>query len=427
VFLLNVGSKWTLASEMDEVRGAVFLASGNSHARFTRRTGPELGRVLIDPQLYLSGLDVKGCSKICGRLATHPWFCVEDVPEFDSSMGVNDWQKIVNTAAVENWTGKAPEGDQIDEACTAAIECQLRFGCTQVILPVPLLDEREDAGGLLGTWLDAGISIAEDMQVGQPRLATIAVSYPTLNEEAFEDGGFLDAIVDQVTARDGLSGVYIVVGLTGTPDHPFETPAPALKAYLHLSKAFRDAKCSTVMVNFADVFGFVCVGVGATDVVTGESQTRRRLCLNAFRNQGGGLAVPHFYSHRALAEFASETDLDKLSHARTARRVLDETPYSEDLVEAIVDGGSAADVPAWAESQNNLGAAQRHFIARLAAECERLQLMSRKKRAAAIQDMLDEAQATELLIRRKLEKKRLDGHVGRFAPAAAWRELSDEF
>ncbi len=41
MFLLNVGGKWTLATEVEEVKGAVFLAEKNGNVRFTRKASPE--------------------------------------------------------------------------------------------------------------------------------------------------------------------------------------------------------------------------------------------------------------------------------------------------------------------------------------------------------------------------------------------------
>jgi hypothetical protein len=420
MFLLNVGSAWTVATELDDVGGAIFLASGNTHTRFARRARPDLQHLLLDPQLYLAGLEVKHCGKLCGRLATHPWFLVEDVPQFDSEDGVKVWQKTVNTVAAANWTGSAPAGDDVYESCLAAIKTQVEFGCSQVILPCPMLDEREDAGGLLGAWLDESLQAAEVLEVGQPLIATVAISQHTLNAEAFEAGGFLDALVDQVTARKGLAGVYIVVGMYTAPGHPFETPGPVLQAYLQLSRAFRESGAGTVMVNFADVFGFACVAAGATNFATGESQTRRRLCMNAFRDQGGGLALPHLYSHKAFGEFSSETDLNPIIKKRLINRIKDETPYSEELFEQIASGHTAADVAQWAESQNNVAAAQRHFISRLALEGEALGGLTRKKRATAIRDSLDAAEGTELLLTKRLKRR-----VGRYAPVSHYIELLD--
>lgn len=420
MFLLNVGHDWSVATDVDALRGAIFLASGNSNVRFTRRVGPDLARTLLDPQLYLAGLDPDACGKACGRLASHPWFCVPEVPEFDSDEHmVLDWQRKVTRIATRKWPGKAPQGTQIDESCLAALGGQLEFGCTHIILPVPLLEEREDAGGLLGEWIDAGLRAAETLEVGQPLLATVAVAESTLNPHAFEDGGFLEAIVDQVTARPDLAGVYVVVALGGAGNHPFSTPPLALRAYLELSKRFHEAGVGTIITNFADLFGFVATGAGATDVASGSSQAQRRLCLAGFRDEGGGIAVPHYYSHRVLGEFASESDLNRIVERGLLRRIADETDYSADLLEALANGQTAADVPEWAEGKSNLRAAKRHFVARLIAEGTRFKALSANKRANAVQDLLEDASAQMMFITRRLGGTT----VGRYAPAERWLEL----
>lgn len=423
MFLLNVGWTWSLATDVEEVRGAVFLAANNPHLRFTRNAGPDLDRLLIDPQLYLAGLDRGTCGKACGRLATHPWFCVPDLPAYNSgTLGVREWQKQVEAIAAAQWPGKAPVGDQIPESSRAAIQCQLNFGCTHVILPAPLVEEREDEGATLGTWLDAGIDAADELEVGQPLLATVALSEATLNEEAFSAGGFLDAIVDHVTARQGVAGVYIVIAQAGPSQHPFNTRPLVLRSYLHLSMAFRAAGVQTVLVNFADTFGLVCAGVGATDFASGSSQTQRRLSLAAFRDEGGGIALPHFYSHRVIGEFTTEGDLGLIVRGGAFRRVLDETQASQDLLEALSSGGSAAAVPAWAESQNNLTAASRHFVARLALEGQRYRRHPQKRRENLVRDWLEEAEGSVLYLRQRLKVP----VIGRVASAANWLDLLDK-
>jgi hypothetical protein len=99
-----------------------------------------------------------------------------------------------------------------------------------------------------------------------------------------------------------------------------------------------------------------------------------------------------------------------------------ETPYSEDLLEALREGRTAADLPPWAESQNNLGAAQRHLVARLAVEGAKFRKLTLAKREALVRDWLEDAEAGVLYL-----KKRLNTPViGTSAPAAAWLEQLDE-
>ena len=422
MFLLNVGYRESVLADVEELKGAVYLAGSHSNVRFTRKSSPELGRVMLDPQLYLAGLDRSACTKTCGRLATHPWFCVPDIPEFDSGLtGVREWQRSVEEAAARRWPGRAPQGPLVEQSCRTAIECQLQFGCTHIILPAPLIEEREDEGGTLAQWIDAGLSVLSEMDVSEPAVATVAVSDVTLNNEAFGQSGFLDALVDQVSARDGLAGVYIVISQTVGTQHPFVKQELVLRAYLRLSKAFQGAGMSNVIVNFADVFGFVCAAAGATDIVTGPSQNLRRLSLAAFRDEGYGIALPYFYSHRMIGEFLTETDLNRLSSARLMRRVLDQTPHSQDLMDAIANRQTAADLPQWAESRNNILAAQKHFICRLALEGARFRKMSRQGRESIVRDWLEDAAAGSLYLRSRLR----ESDIGRIAPAQNWLEVLD--
>ena len=99
-----------------------------------------------------------------------------------------------------------------------------------VILPSSLIVERENESQVQAEWLDAGIQAAGDLEVSQPVLATIAVHESVLNDAAFAPAGFLDTVVDQVAARDGVDGVYIVVAQDGGAKHPFESGAAVMRA-----------------------------------------------------------------------------------------------------------------------------------------------------------------------------------------------------
>jgi hypothetical protein len=422
MFFLNVGYRWDLATSVDEVRGGVFLASGNNTLRFGRVARPELKHVLLDPQVYLAGLDPDTCGKVCARLGSHPWFCIPDLPEFDSNEGgVRAWQKEAEKAILKHWKGSPPQGAQVALSARRALEGQLNFGCTHILLPSPLLDEREDEAATLGEWLDAGLEEAEALEVGQPLLATIALSESLLTPQAFVPSGFLDAVVDQVTSRQGIDGVYIVVALQGASAHPFETALAVHRAYATLAARFREAGCEQVMTNFADVAGLAYFGIGATDFATGASQSLRRLCLAGFRDEGGGIAVPHLYSHSSVAEFSSEEDLKPIVAKGLLHRIEDETSYSQVLFEALRDGKSAGTVPAWAESQNNITAAQRHFVARMSLEATSMQkLGTPAKRLGSVRRWLEDADANVLYLAKRLGGS---GGGGRFAPCGDWLEI----
>lgn len=421
MFLLNVGYKWSCASNLDGLGGVIYLATGNDYQRMSRKSTPDYNRSLFDPQLYLAGLDVSRCSKVCARLASYSWFGVPDMPDFDSGVSSrNEWKEQARLHVVGNWTGATPiEDTEVFNACFDCIEQQLNLSCTHVLLPSPLISEREDEASIAAQWLDKGVEAVEELEVGQPIIATVAIHESTLNDGAFEANGFLDTIVDQVTSRDGLDGVYIVI-MQAQRAHPFETLSAVNKAYLYLSNSFAQ-HYGTVIVNFADLFGVVCLAGSATSVATGQSQALRRLCME-FLDKSGGRALPHFYSHPALWEPFTERDLDVCVNRNCVARIRDVTRISRPLMDELARGGSAANLPEWAEQQSNLGAATQHFLIRIQQVVNEISSMSIPDRLEAVNDWLETAITRQAIIDRRFSP---GAPQGKMAPANGWLDLLD--
>jgi hypothetical protein len=415
MFLLNLGSKWPLAN-VHGVNAAVFLAEGNDRSKMSRPVPRDFERLLFDPQLYLAGLDARRCGKSCSRLATHRWFGVRDLPD-QGEMSARDWMAEIRNAIANLWPGEPPLISDAQSRSLDAVSFQVEIGCSHIILPAPLIERREDGATLLGEWLDAGMSAREELDAGQPLLATVAISDAALDTTAFQPGGLLDALIDQTTARDDIDGVYVIVAQHGNR-HPFESEEHVDAAYLTLVKGFAN-QLGTVITNYADVFGLVCGYFGATGFATGASHGTRRLSLDSFRDDGFGIALPHFYSHRCIGEFLSERQLDPIVNARLLRRLRDVTPHSEVLMQTLERGGSASDVPLWAESQNNYREAQRHFIARMAAEGDAAENVNMTERLERVEAWLEDADANRTYL-----QSRFPGAVGRFAPADRWLTLA---
>ncbi|MHC4551020.1 MAG: hypothetical protein ACYTEZ_19900 [Planctomycetota bacterium] len=420
MFLLNLGHRWSLTGALEEHQGVVYLASGNNRERLRRKSLPEFRKVLFDPQLYLAGLDATECQVACARLATHGHFGVEGTPDFDSGQGLQKWHQELCAQVGALWPGTEPsDGAAIKAACLDAIESQAEIPCSHIILPTPLVAEREDEAVSLAEWLDAGIEAATEMDIGQDLLASIAVSEAILNEIVFEDAGLLDTIVDHVTARAEIGGGYVVIVQTESR-HPFKTPDIVLRAYLHLCKGLSAARLDTVLVNFAGVFGICCVAAGATGFCAGGSYAQRRLALPAFKPTKGGVALPHFYSHRTAAEYLSESDLAHVVARNQLRRIRDTTPFSRDLMRALEKGESASNLPNWAESQNNLAQSHKHFVNRLLREERRLDQLPVRDRQDAVLDWLDSAGGSADAVKRRLKGLR---HKIAFARVATWGDL----
>lgn len=418
MFALNEGSKWGSSKYAESLHGVVYMPMSNHVVRMRRRPLGEVTWQLFDPQLYLSGLDCDQAMKVCARLSTYPWFGVDEIPEFDSDRdGQRSWEHDVQDVVCDQWHGDVPDDlGEIRGAALSAIEFQAEISCSHIILPTPLVAEREDEAETQAIWVDQGLAAADAADVGQPLIATIAISEAVLNDAAFEAGGFLDTVVDQITAREGLSGVYIVVAQTEA-NHPLSPPYSVTAAYAHLSRAFAEYGHDFVFVNFADTFGVVCLGLGANAFATGPTQNLRRLSLAGFRDSGGG-PFPRFYSHRVVGEFLPDGDLRHVAAQRQLRRVEDRTSYSRDLLQSLAKTGRANTVANWVETRNNVfKAAQPHFITRMILEGNAYSGQTVAQRSARADHWLDDGVVNQEFLARKLAGTGVEPN---FAPVEDW-------
>lgn len=419
MFVLNEGYQW-FSSNLTNLEGAIYLASGNDAERMRRSPHGNFTWKLFDPQLYLAGLSGDDSTKICARLASYAWFGLDGVPDFDSgAQGRRAWQQEMQDFVRDNWRGAAPTDEEMTMCATSAVAFQADLGCTHILTPSPLIAEREEEAEACALWIDESLNAAAELETGQPLIATVAVSEGVLNEASFNEGGFLDTVVDQVVSRNGLGGVYIVVAQT-QPRHPLGAPSVVTRAYSHLTSAFANFGYEFVFVNFADVFGIACLGLGATGFATGKSQALRRLCLASMLDEGGGLPLPHLYSHRAVAEFLSEREMQVISEHNLLQRVRDTTNYSQDLFQALIAGRDVSTVPAWAESRNNVTAAQKHFIARMILEGDAYSELTVEDRLARVTTWLSRASVNQSAIINGVTPYLQTEPV--YAPISEWRD-----
>lgn len=420
MFALNEGYNW-FSTNAANLEGVIYLAQGNDRERMRRSPQASVTKKLFDPQLYLAGLTGDESAKSCARLASYPWFGIDGVPEFDSGENVRrKWQQQVQDFVKENWSGCAPDEDKRAECATSAVAFQADLGCTHILTPSPLIAEREDEAESCALWIDAALDAADELETGQPVIATVAVSEAVLNDASFKEGGFLDTVVDQVTSRNGLGGVYIVVAQT-QKRHPLAAPKVVTGAYAHLTRAFADFGYEFVFVNFADVFGVACLGLGATGFATGRSQGSRRLCLASMLDEGGGLPLPHLYSHRAVAEFLPEREMQVIAGRNLLEHVRDVTPHSEDLFQALDVGNQASTVPAWAENKSNVTAATKHLIARMTRVGRAYAKWSVDARLEKVSSWLATATANQTAIVKGLANQ-LERTTPVYAPVDEWRD-----
>lgn len=425
MYLLNLGHSWQLERDLDVIENTILLAVGNTSAKLREKGGPDTDWALFDPQAYLYGLDPEECASACSRLVSYEWYNKKGVPALSSDTKRSKWEKELKEKRSEYWPDEAPRSeDDVRAACESAVAFQDEIGCTHIILPTPLIGEREDEAATAAEWLDHGLEEVDEQGLELPVLATVAVAEGALNDSACDEGGLLDAIVDQVTAREGIDGVYIVVAQS-QKRHPFETPVEVLRAYAYLSQSFAETY-DIVLPNFVDVFGLVCMALGASGFGGGQSHILRRLSPEGFR-KSGGTPLPHFYAHGVVAEFRTETDLDEIVKSRLVTRVSDETRFSRPLMAELRRRGSASNLPRWAEGRGKVTVAHQHFVYRIASEAKRLaQIEDLNEREDAVREWVESAAANSDWIRKRLERREVE-LTGKAAPTELWLEVLDEF
>jgi hypothetical protein len=408
MFCLNVGYKLPngMFEEMKSANGhggigVCLLASGLDSGRIPREELPDGDMLVFDPQLYLAGLDPSTSEQarnLVARLASHPWFQVDGVREFDSGeAGKKEWMKEIQGRVVGSWSRTAPSTEEdIDAALASAIRVQTEIGCTKIILPAPLLDARENGADVAGEWGSRGVAVARSLGVSAGLLATVAIRSDLFNEAAFNRMGFLDQVVTALAGCRGIEGVYIVIAQQ-TPAHPFSTDGRVWRGYAELVRRFSRVRGIGIRaVNFADMAGFACVGCGATHVIGGDTQSSRRLALDPAA--GGGPPTPLYFSSVAMAEVRPEDDLSRIVAGRVLDNIADQSPFCDGLLAALRAGMGADGVVGWAQAKGKVEQSKRHFVWKSAQVANALIRLGATGAAQRFSALLDTAQQNQGVI-----------------------------
>lgn len=399
---------------LDEIRalnGVITLVSGNQS--FRKIDGSAFQKFLVDPQLYLATLDAATCPKTCIRLASYPWFQTPNVPACEEGKS-KEWKAQMAKKIESIWAGTLPR--DIASSVASALTYQVAAGCTSLILPTPLVVDKNDHFQVQAEWLDRSLEFLAKSKNNLPVLATISIDESQIGEDCFFPNGLFSTIVDQISSRD-INGVYLVVAQTHK-GHPFHSSKITNKTYLYLTKKFHEANIEEIVVNFADIFGIACIAAGASLISIGMSQASRRLSLKNFEESGGGgKSFPRFYSNKTIGEYLSESDLQHITKHQLLRRIEDRTVHSASLIDALKNGQSAATVPEWAESQNNTSAAYKHFVQSLLAFTQ--DIASATNRKNKIVEWLEDARMMQADIEKTVRKTFPD----KLAPVQEWINL----
>ena len=437
MFLYNLGYRWS-ASANTMLQGVIVNASGVDYQsairRETRENFPTV--VLFDPQLYLCGLDVEESSRTCARLATYPFFPVE-VPEFDSSEKTQrEWMIDISTTVTENWPPQLPTDDEgIRSVIRSALQFQIQFGTSYIILPMPIIENPDEGIDQFVRWIDLGsIEFKElrgEIENTQIPLVTIPLSDRLLHVNAPSANVTLQGIIDHLTSRPEVLGVYLVI--EKAPDS-YERIISANVAWsvFHLTHILGIVQGLKVVVNFTEQLGLFALAAGATAFGSGYETKAQRCCLMDFVQRGGGGGLPHFYSLTTLCDYLPKRDiLEKL----VPKRLLDilsenEVPASANLFSALrADPSQRRLPPDWAEEINNVQAAQNHYIQLINTATEKLnELSSHPEKARQALTWLQRAEQNATYLNSRFEDDPLsDSGVHTRVWCQAFEQYLEEF
>jgi hypothetical protein len=423
-FFANLGYQFKMRGGVIP-EGGVLLANAMPAHQLTRRKMlrfPHLARRLFDPQLYLASLDAARASGHCANLASYPWFGVDRLDAYSSSLqSQRGWKAEAEASIVRLWPSCAPRDRQEIRRCAhEAIEFQCRLGVEALIAPSPLTTDPASNYELELAWLDDSISAVRastGRQSPKPVFATIAISDIALRYARPEENRFVEQVLDAVSARE-INGVYLVVEQASEQaDAKLCATSRTLEAVLHMVHVLKNDCSLSVVVNFFGAFGLVCSAVGADRWVSGWYKSETRLRLDD--KYGTGRSYPAFWSHRAAIDVHLESELDWISETGRLAEVEDETVASIGLLSALRGGGRVEQVVDWRYQQSNINAASEHFFRSVIREDKRLSDLTAVRRLEVVNEWLHVAEeaARRIQTGRGSELKSRLTHVSAWATA----------
>ncbi len=366
MFYHNTKYRFALAEmSPDAIAGGVIAAAAMPRGQLMRRDMRKsryLQHRLLDPQVYLAGLDPNVAGPSIVNLASWPWFGESGVPEYDSDThgSLARWKETYQEKLLKGWPGAAPsDEDSVRRAVIACIVQQVDFGCEAILLPTPLTNVVAQNFEAETQWLDLGLEACERLQVALPIYATVAVSDNVLRGINPTENPLLHTITNQISSRSGLAGAYVVIEQASEDSYVCAARDTLLSLLLLVDDLARGA-ARRVIVNYMGTFGAVVTAVGPSIWSTGYYLSQRRFRLGDYE-ENEGRAYPRFYSVRLAGDVGLQHDLKALQVAGLSARALHETKASQNLLRALAAGKDPSAVAEWQYKVGNVSAAAAHY------------------------------------------------------------------
>lgn len=361
----------------DDCAGGIIAAAAMPLEQLRHREfadHPYLQHRLFDPQLYLALLDPGTAPSAVQNLASYPWFGTPAQEPFDKRKHktLKAYKNLVGPARLAQWPRCVPsDPNGIARAARSAVQLQVELGCQSIILASPLVDPGVSAFHQGTSWIDAGLAACAEFDVRLPIYATIALCDSIIEARPALENTFIGAITEQIAAREGLAGAYVVVETRSGDAYSFESGDVVQSLIVIVDDLVRGAG-RKVIVNYAGSFGAVLSAVGAEIWSSGYYLSQRRLKTTDLTKKNGGGQRPRYYSLALAGDVGLEKDLDDVAKAKLLGKILTPSPTADSLHTALKAGKKVANVPGW-EYKAKLTAAGAHYntcMVRLGAELE---------------------------------------------------------
>lgn len=351
---------------IEDIAGVMLLPSGiNREYLKSRINDNKYGdrKMLFDPQLYLTELieEEESDNIVFPRLTTYPWFAESENYNSDRYQNMTEW--FNEHKENYSWPDSLPNSEaKINQNIKQCLDFQKEINVSKYILPVPIIKNAEDGFTEQLKWIKNALELKPEYN-GE-FLASLTIDDSILLQSDFDDNTVLQTILDNISTLSSLDGIYLVI-LRNKYDTLYQISPRVASSLLEISYLIGVKSKKQVIINFEDVYGLVCMGVGADGFATGYSTSKRKMSFTNFKSSFGR-SFPKFYSHNLIGDFLSETDLNKIRDNNLIQMIEDDkTSMSEGLFAALKQNQSAASVTGWRETQNNTTTAENNRMQRI--------------------------------------------------------------
>lgn len=401
MYFTSYGKEYSgIAPEGFPIPGGLFRPSMIPRRELMSRSAlqPRPERIVLDPQLYLLDMPIDGTRhvRLIENLGSYSWFGVDE-REFDSGEFALTPQFAEPPSPAQLWEKRSNVVGSWRPTVRGSIEAQLQvpFRIDDVLLPATLIQDPESRLIEEMERLDTAIQVART-RTEKPLYASLPLADVLFLSRDPGSNRLLDALVENLDAREDLEGVYIPLVQLNDPRERL-CHERVVGSMLRLAKLFGQKSRLKAIFNFVEALGVACVALGAESYVSGYSTKHRRCSLSDFRSdKNGGIAYPKFFSLQTCMDF-QVTDLKAMAERDLLQLlVLDQTESSKSLFMGLEAGDELETIAPWRPTANNVFAAKTHYFE------QQVKALEVFKSADDVIGWLQDAESTWDRIRREL-------------------------